>query len=103
MMNLGQKVDGAHEKENGSDNNKEPEQKIEGEEYTAGHLLLLSGRKNWKGTTGRWMSEAWQNLLTLFCCVIPGRDLNFEFVDGKAACGLGVGYKTRSEASAKMH
>ena len=42
MMNLGQKVDGAHEKENGSENNKEPEEKIEGEEYTACHLLLVS-------------------------------------------------------------
>lgn len=37
MMNLGlgQKAEGTHEKENGSENNKEPEVKIEGEEYTA--------------------------------------------------------------------
>lgn len=51
MMNLGlgQKVEGTHDKENGSESNKEPEEKIEGEEYTACHLVVhVSGRISWK-------------------------------------------------------
>ena len=39
MLNLGvgQKAEGAQETENGSDKELEPEEKIEGEEYTQGY------------------------------------------------------------------
>lgn len=46
MMNLGlgQKVEGSHEKENGSESKKDSEDKIEGEGYTACHLHISSRR-----------------------------------------------------------
>ena len=38
MMNLGQKVEGTHDRENGREDNKKPEDKMEGEKYTACYL-----------------------------------------------------------------